>query len=122
MASAAQLAGGSVTDQAHDVEAIQLAVRDGRAPAPKWDSGELCGRFGLAEAFTHPEVPPLLCLSQFGDSGESLGEIWFRPGDIPDLIRDLQWQWEHNYGPTAPRRPWHGEGPDIDMGTGPRRT
>ena len=107
-----------MTDDLRRVEALRERVADRMAPEPEWDAGEPCGRFLLVEAFSHPESPPLLSLVQVGVVREKvLGEIWLHPADIPDLIRDLQWQWANNYGGDAPQRPWRGRGPPVYMGT-----
>jgi hypothetical protein len=98
------------------VEERRIAVLEGREEQPKWDVPEPVGGFYLAEAFDHPEQPPLLSLSQVSENGEILGEIWLRPADLAPLIEDLRLQLRISY--AAGDRRWLGkaDAPRINMG------
>ena len=102
--------------QQRSIEEWRAAVLDGREAEPNWDAPEPVGSLYLSEAFEHPEEPPLLCLMQLSDDGETLGEIWLRPADLEPLIADLRLQIQINY--AAGNRRWlgHEDGPRLNMG------
>jgi hypothetical protein len=72
------------------IEVVRRAVEDGHQQEPKWSDPEACGLFSLEEAIAYPEEPPILRLFQLDNEFEIMGEIWLRPADLPELIRDLQ--------------------------------
>jgi hypothetical protein len=103
-------------NSADPIEVIRKAVEDGYQQEPNWGDPEPCGLSWLQEAVAHPEEPPILRMFQLDNDCEILGEIWLRPADIPELIRDLQIILE-DYALRPPDRRWFGrpDGPRLNL-------
>ncbi len=93
----------------------------GDRDAPRWaynlrrDKGTT---LEFSESASHPEEPPLLRLANVCD-GETVGETWFYPEDLPSMIAELQEQLTH-----FRLRPGEGRVEQLDLlkqPTGPRK-
>jgi hypothetical protein len=97
------------------------AYRRGEVGPPNWGTTDpVFGRettlFLSEEEIVHPEIRPLICLSNMDEQGEILGEVWFTPADIPAIIESFQWELAHNY--RSGQRRWLGNimGPALYFG------
>ena len=69
----------------------------GERPEPNWTfflNPECFTTLSFEEAETHPDQVPLLRLANL-NGDDVLGQVWFYPEDLPDLIALLQDQLEY---------------------------